>query len=299
MNNIIVDGSSKIFYKTEDNNVYHVVFKDILHGRSRQQEIKGTGRLREEFCFYFYQLLEKEGVKTHLASHFLGKKLSADQILLERGLRVKKLDMVMLELIARFVARGHWVDSHKVPVLPAGEIFTEPVIEFCLKWKKATDNISWQILPKGWRYLHKLLSISGINKILLPETVTIDDPRINTNMAICLHNHARQPSIKNRLIENREEGAVLKSLISKVNHILKDFLRSEGWVLEDSKFEVGIMQGSARNFIVADELTQDSSRIRNDKGESLTKDLHRQHKSPSEIYDGYAKLTEAIKKYAK
>ena len=59
----IISGSSKDFYETNDPNIFKVIFKDVIHGRGREDTIKGTGRLREEFCYYFYKLLEKEGIK--------------------------------------------------------------------------------------------------------------------------------------------------------------------------------------------------------------------------------------------
>ena len=85
-----------------------------------------------------------------------------------------------------------------------------------------------------------------------------------------------------------------------MNGLLRTFLRSQGFVLEDGKFEVGVLPDSpSRTFIVADEYTQDSSRIRDERGASLTKDLHRNMKPDTEIYDGYAKLADAMEAYAR
>src|SRR3989338_5532087 len=60
-------GFSKLFYETEDPEVLRVVFKDVMHGRGKERKIEGTGRLREEFCFWFYRVLEREGIRTHIA----------------------------------------------------------------------------------------------------------------------------------------------------------------------------------------------------------------------------------------
>ena len=135
-NKPIISGSSKDFYATENSDILKVVFKDVVHGRGREDTIKGTGRLREEFCYYFYKLLEREGLKTQLAPNGL----------LDRGLLVKKLNMLPLELIVRYVSRGYWVDAHKWPLLSSGICFDEPVVEYCVKWKKKTHYLPFEQL---------------------------------------------------------------------------------------------------------------------------------------------------------
>ncbi len=290
MSKIAIAGSSKDFYLTDKEDELLVVFKDLLHGRGKIDTIAGSGRLREEFCYYFYRFLEKQGIKTHL----VGK-----SALQEKGILVKKMDMIPLELISRYVSRGHWVDSHKVPLLAGGIIFDSPVVEFCVKWKKEADYLPYQQLSKTNKGIHSLLK-KIVPKLVLPENETKDDPRVNLDMIIALNKYAKDKHLKGRLIHNKEEYEELYNLTVKVNQYLSEFLKSQEWILEDGKFEAGFYIGeNSREIVVADEYTQDSSRIRDKNGNSLTKDLFRQEKSASQIFDSYAKLSEAMKNYAK
>lgn len=295
----LLSGSSKEFFPTNDASVLRVRFKDVMHGGGRTRVVEGTGKLREEFCFWFYRLLEHEGIRTHIATQIASITLANDEPLLPDGILVRKMDMVALELIARYVTRGNWVDEHKFPVFPAGVVLEEPIIEMCLKWKEDVKNIDFEKLPGWQKRLHTLLSHTPLHGMLMPQTIVRDDPRLNVDMAMALHRHAKSDRIRGRTIESREEGEQLHQLTLQVNGILREFLASQGWILEDGKFEVGIpVNHNGRDFFVGDEYTQDSSRIRDGSGNSLTKDLHRNMKPLSAIYDGYAKLTEAMRTYA-
>ncbi len=287
LNKPIITGSSKDFYATDNADTLKVVFKDVVHGRGRADTIAGTGRLREEFCYYFYKLLEHEGIQTQLVPNGL----------LDQGILVKKINMLPLELIVRYVSRGHWADGHKWPLLPQGITFDEPAVEYCIKWKKATQYLPYEQLSAYQKKLYALCNhIPVLKKMLCPRFEIKDDPRVNLDMILTLNKYAKDDYLRNHLLQNAEEEHALRNLALKVNNILREFLRSMDFVLEDGKFEVGFLPNS-RNFIVADEYTQDSSRIRDKFGASLSKDLFRQQKSKSEIYNGYALLTEGIKNY--
>jgi phosphoribosylaminoimidazole-succinocarboxamide synthase len=296
----LLSGSSKDFYPTGDASVLRVQFKDIMHGRGRTQEVEGSGRLREEFCFWFYRLLEQEGIRTHIATQIADIRLEGNEPLLSNGILVRRMNMVALELIARYITRGNWVDEHKFPLFPAGIELEEPIAEMCLKWKEAVQNIDFEQLPTWQKKLHAVLSKTPIANLLLNRRIIRDDPRINADVAIALHVHAKNDHIRGRMIESQSEADYLRKLTLDVNNILREFLASQGWVLEDGKFEVGIpVDHVGREFFIGDEYTQDSSRVRDRAGNSLTKDLHRNMKSSSAIYDGYAKLTEAIREYTR
>ncbi len=285
----LIAGSSKDFYATDNPNFYRVIFKDAIHGRGKAGVIKGTGRLREEFCYYFYKLLEKEGIPTHLAPQ---------NALLDSGLLVKKMDMIPLEIICRFVARGQWTDTHKFPILKEGVVLDEPILEYCLKWKEKTTYLPYAQLTDRQKKWHSVLSrVKGFQALLLPSFEIKDDPRVNFDMIRALNRYAADARYHGHLIETPEEEAELRRLGMKVNLLLKEFLAEQGWILEDGKFEIGRDENGL--FCVADEYTQDSSRIRDKNGNSLSKDLFRQRRPENEIYDNYAKLTEGIKNYVK
>lgn len=283
----IITGSSKDFYTTADDTVLRVVFKDVIHGAGRKSVIAGTGKLRAEFCYYFYKLLEQNGIATHLAGL---------QALTENGLLVRKMTMLPLEVIVRYIARGQWADSHKWPILKQGAVLAEPIVEYCLKWKQNVPYLPYEQLSQKQKSIHKMLSyIPGVRHILMPTSETRDDPRVTLVLMRALNRYAAADCFLNRLLETEEEEIELHQLALRVNAILRTFLASQGWILEDGKFEVGIT--ADRHFIVADEYTQDSSRVRDKKGNSLTKDLFRQSRSANEIYENYARLTEGIKQY--
>lgn len=296
----VFSGASKDFFATEDPQLLLVRFKDVMHGAGRTREVKGTGRLRERFCFWFYRLLEREGIRTHLARSYARRPIEGNDALRTSGLWVMKLEMVALELVARFVTRGHWVDSQKFPVFPAGLVLPKPVTELCLKWQQDVPTLEYERLTSWQRRLHGVLARTPLSPVLLPKQTRRDDPRIGVDLAIALHQRAKSPRIRGHLIASREEAEVLRALTLRVNGLLRAFLREQDWTLEDGKFEVGVdPSADYREFVVGDEYTQDSSRIRDARGASLTKDLHRNMKSNTEIYDGYAKLAEAMEVYAR
>lgn len=296
---IYKEWSSKIFYKTDDPNVLLVRFKDVVHWRWQIRKIPWTWKLREEFCYYFYRLLEREWIRTHIAERINYLKLDWDKALCnEWWIYVQKLDMIALELITRYIARWNWTDNHKYPLIEAWTILDPPINELCLKWKKWVNNLDYEWLSEFDKKIHSFLQkIPMINRLLLPKNIIRDDPRIGPDMIIALNKYCNDENIRWHLPENMDEIKYLDELSKKVNWILREFLMNQWWTLEDWKFEVWIPRRSIRTFRVWDEYTQDSLRVRDAKWESLIKDLHREQKSSNQIYDWYAKLTEAIKEY--
>lgn len=251
----LIEGSSKRFFPTGDS-TYLMTFKDAVHGASQVGEINGTGYLRQAFTYYLYRILEKENIRTHLT----------EAPLTSEGIVVKAAEPIKLEVIVRNVARGHWVDEHKVPLFNGGDLFNPPIVEFCLKWKTT-----------------------------LPNGMEIDDPRVSPEVILQLNDKAKEKSFQNRLLNNMEEVNRLKEMALQINACYKSLLSQAGWALEDFKFEVGILPGDdSREFILIDEISPDSSRIRDEEGRSLTKDLFRQKRPHEEIYKGYQALKEWV-----
>lgn len=256
----LIEGSSKCFY-AHDLSTMLMTFKDCMHGARRVGEIKGTGYLRQAFSYYFFRILEKENIHTHLT----------DDPMLPEGVIVKAVEPVKLEIIVRNIARGHWVDEHKIPLFEGGVPFDPPLVEYCLKWKTT-----------------------------LPDGSEIDDPRVSPELAIQLNSKAKDPAFRNHLLKNMNEFENLKHIALSINRIYAGLLSEVGWTLEDFKFEVGIQPGdTSRKFLVIDEISPDCSRIRDQNGCSLTKDLFRQKRPEDEIYRSYSALKEWVeKKYA-
>jgi phosphoribosylaminoimidazole-succinocarboxamide synthase len=294
------EGASKSFLGTPDPQVVRMTFKDAIHGAGRSSIVSGTGKLREEFSYHFYRLLERERIPTHLAQSYCGRHLLDHERIGQDGLLVRRLDMIALELICRYVGRGQWSDPHKWPIVEPGRVFGSPVFECCLKWRTRVPSLEFQRLSPALRRCWRLLERTPLRPVLLPAELDRDDPRIGPDLAVALNECAFDPRVRGHLLRSRDEWEQLRTLTLRVNGLLRDFLASAGWVLEDGKFEVGLVPGAAtREFVVADEYSQDSCRIRTVAGESLTKDLFRQSKSASQIYDGYARLAEAMREYVR
>lgn len=256
MTKALIEGSSKLFFPLNDETIL-MTFKDDIHGAQQVDTIEGTGSLRKEFTYYFYRILETYGIRTHLES--------STNALRDNGIVVLQYEPVKIEILVRNIARGHWVDDHKIPLFNGGQKFDEPIVEFCLKMKEKRNDGSY-----------------------------IDDPRINPALAIALHKYAKHANIKDHMLLDHSEALQLETLALEINKIYQDFLQHEGWQLEDFKFEVGIIP-ETREFVLIDEISPDCSRIRDSQGNSLTKDLFRQRRTSKEIYQGYLKLKEAVK----
>lgn len=256
----IIEGSSKQFFPQENGNVL-MVFKDDIHGRNMASTIQGTGDLRKRFSYAFYRFLEARGIRTHLTTPL-------ENAMTKEGILVKLANPVKIEILVRNVARGHWVDQHKVPVFEGGTVFSEPVVEFCLK-----------------------------DKVLREDGTEVDDPRINADIAMALHKHGKAEKIREHVIVSREEAEELRELALRVNDVYQDFLKEHGWTLEDFKFEVGLDKSQeGRVFMLIDEISPDCSRIRDKEGNSLTKDLFRERRPQEDIHAAYEILTLAIEK---
>jgi len=247
----MIEGSSKRFIAHTPAS-YLMQFKDDIHGRERHDVIKGTGALRKAFTYHFYKHLEEKGLLTHLYEQ-------EENALKEDGILVHRCTPIKLEILVRNVARGHWVDAHKVPLFPAGVVFDQPIVEFCLKIKK--DGL--------------------------------DDPRVSPALILALQRYAKDEEIRGHLLLNLDEVTVLETLALEINKHYKELLMPHGWVLEDFKFEVGVMHGT-RAFVLIDEISPDSSRIRDQEGGSLTKDLFRERRAPQEVYKRYLQVLEAV-----
>lgn len=292
----LISGSSKDFYSTEDPHVLLMICKDNVHGRGRQASIPGTGRLRELFCFHFYSALETLGISTHLAREYCGRPLGKGDALQPSGILVRRLDMVRLELIARYVARGQWVDAHKIPLLEAGEPLAEPTFDCCLKWRACVRSVEMENMGARNRMLWRLLGKVLPAEVLAPATLMRDDPRVPPDVLIALNRHCREPELRARLIRSHQEWEQLRTVCLRVFAVLREMLLHVGLTLEDGKIEVGLIPDSARaEFILGDECSQDSIRVRAATGQPLSKDLFRQGRTPEELVVAYGHLVEVLR----
>ncbi len=117
----IYEGKAKKVYKTDDENLYIVSYKDdaTAFNGLKKGTIAGKGVINNKMSNMLMSLLEKQGVKTHFV-----KELS------DRDTLVKKVSIVPLEVIIRNVSAGSFAKRYGVE---EGIVFDSPTIEFSYK----------------------------------------------------------------------------------------------------------------------------------------------------------------------
>lgn len=117
----LYEGKAKKVYKTDDDNLYIVSYKDdaTAFNGLKKGTIVGKGVINNKMSNMMMQLLETKGVKTHFV-----KELS------DRDTLVKKVSIVPLEVIIRNVSAGSFAKRYGVE---EGIVFKSPTIEFSYK----------------------------------------------------------------------------------------------------------------------------------------------------------------------
>lgn len=117
----LYEGKAKKVYKTDDENLLIVSYKDdaTAFNGLKKGTIAGKGVINNKMSNLLMQLLEKSGVPTHFV-----KELS------DRETLVKKVSIVPLEVIIRNVAAGSFSKRYGVD---EGIVFDSPTIEFSYK----------------------------------------------------------------------------------------------------------------------------------------------------------------------
>lgn len=117
----LYEGKAKKVFKTDDENLYIVSYKDdaTAFNGLKKGTIVGKGVINNKMSNMMMQLLETKGVKTHFVEE-----------LSDRDTLVKKVSIVPLEVIIRNVAAGSFSKRYGVE---EGVIFNKPTIEFSYK----------------------------------------------------------------------------------------------------------------------------------------------------------------------
>ncbi|MCV3334657.1 phosphoribosylaminoimidazolesuccinocarboxamide synthase [Campylobacter lari] len=126
---LLYEGKGKKMFKTDDENLLIIEFKDDLtafNAEKRGNEA-GKGALNCKISTEIFHLLEKEGIKTHLVETISDK----EQI-------VKKCNIIPIEVITRNVATGSLT---KRLGIKEGTILPFAVVEFCYKNDDLGDPI--------------------------------------------------------------------------------------------------------------------------------------------------------------
>ena len=125
----LYEGKAKRLWPTEDPNVLRMEFKDdaTAFNALKKAQFENKGKLNKAITLLMYRMLEEKGVPTHLVA-------DVD----ETNLLVKKVDILLVEVIVRNVATGSFVKRIGVE---DGMRFEKPVVEFSYKSDEMGDPL--------------------------------------------------------------------------------------------------------------------------------------------------------------
>lgn len=117
----LYEGKAKVVFATDNPEQYIVYYKDdaTAFNGLKKGSIADKGVLNNKITTHFFQLLEAEGIPTHFVKY-----------LNEREQLVKKLDILMVEVVVRNVAAGSLA---KRIGFEEGTVLASPVVEFYYK----------------------------------------------------------------------------------------------------------------------------------------------------------------------
>ncbi|HJV16666.1 MAG TPA: phosphoribosylaminoimidazolesuccinocarboxamide synthase [Bacillales bacterium] len=129
MKELLYEGKAKRIYKTDDDNVVLVKYKDSATAFNgvKKAEITGKGRLNNEITSLLFLKLKEQGIE----SHFIERISETEQL-------VKKVSIIPLETVVRNVAAGSL--SKRLGIEEGKELST-PIIEFYLKNDELGDPL--------------------------------------------------------------------------------------------------------------------------------------------------------------
>ncbi|MDY6295004.1 MAG: phosphoribosylaminoimidazolesuccinocarboxamide synthase, partial [Schwartzia succinivorans] len=123
----LYEGKAKIIYATDKADELLVYYKDdaTAGNGAKKGTIADKGIMNNKMTAFFFELLEKQGIKTHYVS-----------MPREREMLVKKLDMIPLEVVMRNVAAGSLAERLG---LEEGTVLSKPIVELYYKSDKLGD----------------------------------------------------------------------------------------------------------------------------------------------------------------
>lgn len=147
---MLYEGKAKKVYKTDDDNLYIVSYKDdaTAFNGLKKGTIRRKGVVNNKMSNYLMGLLEKEGIPTHFV-----KELN------DRETLVRKVKIVPLEVIVRNTAAGSFSKRFGVS---EGTKLLNPTLEFCYKDDALGDPMvnNYHITACGWATKEELDTIT-------------------------------------------------------------------------------------------------------------------------------------------
>ncbi|MFI3210796.1 MAG: phosphoribosylaminoimidazolesuccinocarboxamide synthase [Peptostreptococcaceae bacterium] len=118
---MLYEGKAKQIFATENENEYRVYYKDdaTAFNGEKKGTISSKGILNNKISTVMFEMLEKNGVETHYI-----------ECLSDREMLVKKVDIVLVEVIIRNITAGSFCKRLGVE---EGLILDEPIFELCYK----------------------------------------------------------------------------------------------------------------------------------------------------------------------
>ena len=135
----LYEGKAKKVFKTDDENLYIVDYKDdatAFNGLKKGQ-IAGKGVVNNKMSNFLMQIMEKNGIPTHFVEEIS-----------DRETVVKRVEIVPLEVIIRNVTAGSFAKRFGVE---EGIQLANPTLEFCYKKDELNDPMinDYQIIAIG------------------------------------------------------------------------------------------------------------------------------------------------------
>ncbi|MEM1085373.1 MAG: phosphoribosylaminoimidazolesuccinocarboxamide synthase [Verrucomicrobiota bacterium] len=125
----LYEGKAKRLWATDDPGVLRMEFKNdaTAFNGEKKAEFEDKGRLNNAISTLIYGFLEKEGVPTHFVRQID-----------ETNVEVRKVDILMVEVIVRNLAAGSFCRRTGVE---EGTAFSQPVVEFSIKSDELGDPL--------------------------------------------------------------------------------------------------------------------------------------------------------------
>lgn len=121
MRELLYEGKAKRIFRTEDEQIVLIAYKDSATAFNGQKkaDITGKGRLNNEITSLLFLKLKEQGIE----SHFIERISETEQL-------VKRVEIIPLEVVVRNIAAG---SLSKRLGIEEGKELTKPLVEFYLK----------------------------------------------------------------------------------------------------------------------------------------------------------------------
>lgn len=146
---MLYEGKAKRVYSTAEQDQVIVEYKDdatAFNGEKKGQILE-KGRLNAKISTIFFELLEENGIPTHLV-----KELTETEVL------VKKLDIILVEVVVRNIATGSLAERLG---LEEGVELNQPVLEFYYK----DDQLGDPLINRYHIYAQQLATAEEIAEV--------------------------------------------------------------------------------------------------------------------------------------